>query len=229
MNNYLGIELFEFEKKMNGYIMLFNYRISNLCVKAEPTAMLPVTVTLGAMEYNLEEVADAVKPDDYTFYVYPKNQNSLQDIVDGVFDMHPEFKMELATEKRSEDVEVRYIIYTMPFVNKDRRDLLNEATKTFHKECMANLEACNAKQLDMMAELALKLPPEDINEGKDRMKAIYDDAKEQADKLQEAKLAEIEEGYQRYLSEDDDRYNAPDTGDDNMEVSQDPEIDALFN
>lgn len=230
MNSYIGIELSEFQKKMNGYVMLFGYRLSNLCVKAEPTAMLPVTVETGTMEFNLEEVADAVKPDDYTFYIYPKNQENLQAIIDGVFDIHPEFKMELATEKRANDVEIRYIIYTMPYVDKDRRDLLNNLTKTFHKECMAKLEVCNAKELNNMADWASRLNPEDIDEGKERLKNIYDDAKEQVDKMLEAKLREIEEAYQRYLTGDNiPSGNSNNEGESDMEVAKDPEIDALFN
>ena len=231
MNNFLGIELSEFQKKMKAHIMLFNYRISNLCVKAEPTAMLPVTVSLEAMECNLEEVADVVKPDDYTFYVYPKNQNNLQAVIDGVFDMHPEFKMEMASEKRVNDEEVRYIVYTMPDVNKDRRDLLNDTTKVFHKECLANLEASNVRELASMGELASKLPPEDIDEAKERLKYIYDDAKDQADKMLEAKLDEIEKGYQRFLGEAEEGYDyegADNADDSEMETSQDPDIEALF-
>jgi len=44
----------------------------------------------------------------------------------------------------------------------------------------------------------------------------------------EQKLNEIEEGYQRYLSGDNDQINAPDT-DDDMVISHDAEVEALFN
>ena len=84
MTNYIAVELTEFEKKMSGYIMLFNYRMTNLCVKAEPTALLPVTVALDSSEYNFEDVAVTMRPDEFTFDVYPKNQNNLQAIVRGV-------------------------------------------------------------------------------------------------------------------------------------------------
>ena len=99
MNNYISFETIDFAKKLKGYNMLFNYRMSNLCVKAEPTALMPVTVFVAGTEYNLEEVANILKPDDFSFDVYPKNQNNLQDIISGIFDVHPEFKMELKTDK----------------------------------------------------------------------------------------------------------------------------------
>ena len=58
MNNYIAFEINDFQKKLNGYNMLFNYRMTNLCVKAEPTALMPVTVNVANTEYNLEELAE---------------------------------------------------------------------------------------------------------------------------------------------------------------------------
>ena len=199
MNNFIAIEITEFEKKLNGYNMLFNYRITNLCVKAEPTAMLPVTVMVANTEYNIEEVADGIKPDDFTFDIYPKNQNNLQEIIDGVFDVHPEFKMEVKTDKDDNGNEYRHIIYTMPEVDKDRRDLLNETTKTFHKECQANLDAAYARQQERLVEALTKMPANEADEAKNGFKKVYDDSKAECDQLLQLKLNEIEEGYQRYL------------------------------
>lgn len=202
MNNYISIELTEFDSKMGGYLMLFNYRMCNHCVKAEPTAMLPVSVMLGGQDYDLEKVADTLRPDEYTFDVYPKNPNNLDAIVKGVFEMHPEFKMEIKTDKTDSGELLSHIVYTMPEVNEERRDLLNETTKTFHRECLANFDACYAKEQATIAELfvQLKLPVSEVEEAETAFKSLYDESKEQAGKLLDAKLAEIEEGYQRYLA-----------------------------
>lgn len=231
MNNYIALEINEFQKKLNGYNMLFNYRMTNLCVKAEPTALMPVTVLVAGTEYNLEEVADLLKPDDFSFDVYPKNQNNLQPIIDGIFDMHPEFKMELKTDKAETEggEDKHHVLYTMPPVNKDRRDLLNDLTKTFHKECQANQDAAYAELQVRLVEPYTKMPPTEADEARQGFENVFNKSKEMCDKLLQAKLDEIEEGYQRYLSEDNDRYDAPEEGDSDMEVSQDPEIDALFN
>ena len=207
MNNYIAIELSEFQKKMNGYLMMFNYRLTNYCVKAEPTAMLPVTVELTGKAYNFEEVAFATKPDDYTFDVYPKNQNNLQAIIDGVFDIHPEFKMEIKTDKNNNNDDVRHVIYTMPEVNKDRHDLLAETSKTFHQECLAYLDACYTKQQTKLVEAFTQMTPIEVNEAKAGFKNIYDDAKGQAQQLLDAKLSEIEDGYQRYLTQQEESGN----------------------
>ena len=137
MNNYISFETIDLAKKLKGYNMLFNYRMSNLCVKAEPTALMPVTVFVAGTEYNLEDVANILRPDDFSFDVYPKNQNNLQDIITGILDAHPEFKMELKTDKAEMEggADTQHVFYTMPPVDKDRRKLLNETTKTFHKTC----------------------------------------------------------------------------------------------
>ena len=230
MNNYISFETIDFAKKLKGYNMLFNYRMSNLCVKAEPTALMPVTVFVAGTEYNLEEVANILKPDDFSFDVYPKNQNNLQDIISGIFDVHPEFKMELKTDKAENEggADTHHVFYTMPPVDKDRRKLLNETTKTFHKECMVNLDVTYADLQARLVEPYTQMSPQDVDEARKGFKKVYDKAREECDKMLQLKLNEIEEGYQRYLTEYNDRYAEPETDDHEMEVSEDPEIDALF-
>ncbi len=230
MNNYISFETIDFAKKLKGYNMLFNYRMSNLCVKAEPTALMPVTVFVAGTEYNLEEVANILKPDDFSFDVYPKNQNNLQDIISGIFDVHPEFKMELKTDKAENEggADTQHVFYTMPPVDKDRRKLLNETTKTFHKECKVNLDITYAELQARLVEPFAKMSPLDIDEARKGFKKVYDKAREECDKMLQQKQNEIEEGYQRYLTEYNDRYAEPETDDREMEVSEDPEIDALF-
>ena len=230
MNNFITYELTDVVKKLKGYNMLFNYRMSNFCVKAEPTALMPVTVAVGDMEYNLEEVANVMRPDDFSFDVYPKNPNNLQAIINGIFDSHPEFKMELKTDKAENEggEDKQHVIYTMPPVDKNRRKLLNEAVKTFHKECVVNLDVTYAELQARLVEPYTKMSPLEIDEARKAYKKAYDLAKDECDKMLQLKLNEIEEAYQRYLTEDNDRYDGPEEGDDEMEISHDSEIEALF-
>ena len=230
MNNYITFELTDLAKKLKGYIMLFNYRLSNFCVKAEPTALMPVTVVLADAEYNLEEVANIMKPDDFSFDVYPKNQNNLQEVINGIFDAHPEFKMELKTDKAENEggEDKHHVLYTMPPVDKNRRKLLNEAAKTFHKECVVNLDVTYAELQARLVEPYTKMSPLEIDEARKAFKKAYDSAKDQCDKMLELKQNEIEEGYQRYLTEYNDRYDEPDADEYEMNISHDAEIEALF-
>lgn len=206
MNNYLSAEITVFQQKMGGYLTLFNYRMMNLCVKAEPAALIPATITLDGT-YNLEETATIERPDDYHFKITPKNQNNLQAVIEGIFEVHPEFKMEEKTEKNIVNEDERYVFYTMPDVDKDRRDLLNETSKAFHKECLARLDAEFAKQSGTFVELLTNVPVEEANEAHEAIKEIYDNSKDEADQLLKAKLSEIENGYQRYLEQEAERAN----------------------
>ena len=230
MNNYITFEINDLAKKLKGYIMLFNYRLSNFCVKAEPTALMPVTVTLANVEYNLEEVANILRPDDFSFDVYPKNQNNLHEVINGIFDAHPEFKMELKTDKAENEggEDKHHALYTMPPVDKNRRKLLNDTAKTFHKECVANLDVTYAELQARLVEPYTKMSPLEIDEARKAFKKAYDSAKDQCDKMLELKQNEIEEGYQRYLTEYNDRYDEPDADENEMNISHDAEIEALF-
>ena len=116
----------------------------------------------------------------------------------------------------------------MPPVDKDRRKLLNETTKTFHKECMVNLDVTYADLQARLVEPYTQMSPQDVDEARKGFKKVYDDSRDECDKMLQLKLNEIEEGYQRYLNEYNDRYAEPETDDHEMEVSEDPEIDALF-
>ena len=107
----------------------------------------------------------------------------------------------MKSEKNANDEETHHVVYTMPEVNKDRRDVLNETSKAFHQECLSKLDACYAKELADTAEAFTKMSVPEVDEAKTGFKNIYDEAKEQSEKLLNAKLTEIEEGYQRYLSQ----------------------------
>jgi F0F1-type ATP synthase membrane subunit b/b' len=79
--------------------------------------------------------------------------------------------------------------------------VLNDTSKAFHQECLSKLDACYAKELADTAEAFTKMSVPEVDEAKTGFKNIYDEAKEQSEKLLNAKLTEIEEGYQRYLSQ----------------------------
>ena len=73
------------------------------------------------------------------------------------------------------------------------------------------------------------MPIDEADEAKDAFEKLYNDYKDEADKLLEGKLMEIEEGYQRYLGSENSSFDDSAGSDVEMEVSEDPEIEALFN
>ena len=118
-----------------------------------------------------------------------------------------------------EGFEERHIIYTMPEVNKERRDLLNEVCKTFHKECVAKLDWAYGKRLADTAQLLARLSVQEADNVKKVFEKTYHDAKENAEKLLNAKLQEIEEGYQRYLAGKDNTWENSYKDDTEFDVS----------
>ena len=185
--------------------MMFNYRMMNLCVKAEPGALVPVIVTVGGKDYNLEEVAQIRRPDDYVFEIRANNGDYLQNIIDGIMDVHPEFVFEMKTEKDIEDKDVNYAQYTMPEVDKDRYDLLSETTKAFYNECLVSIDAVYAQKEAKLAEVAVHAPAEDVQQIKNELDEYYNNAKDEAQKMRDMKLQEIEEAYLHYQEKEQDR------------------------
>ena len=190
MNVFITSQIESVEKKMAGYHALLSYRYSNLCIKADPASLLPVTLIMGSMEKNIEEVAEVAKPaDEYHLAVVPKMQDFIMDINQAVQVAHPEFKMELKPLGDGND-QHRFLLYEMPEVDKDRRDFLNQAVDSLYDECKARIEAVTNDQKMTFAEFLASKPEEDKS---------HDDYLEKIQSLLNQKRQEIEEGYQRYL------------------------------
>ncbi len=212
MNNYILFESDQLNRKLHGHVMMLNYRMSNMCIKADPVSLLSVTINLAGSALDFEDVAQASKPDEFTFDVVPKNQNNLQNIIIGVFDMHPEFKMELKVEHDPlTDKDVTHIMYTMPEVDKDRRKLMIDAVKLFHTECKASIDLEYTQLLARLVEPYLSMKPEEVEEANNKFKETKDNYLKKAQGILDSKLSAIEEGYQRYLEKCDEEEEASKT------------------
>ena len=240
MNIYVASAIAGLKEKLNAYVSLMNYRFINLCVKAEVGSLLPVTVTADK-EYNLEDVAQIATPDEYQLDVYPKMTDYLQPIIDGIFDVHPEFKLEIQQVEYSDDPKDKHLVYTMPEVNKDRYDLLTNTAKVFYEECNLEIDKECALHTASLPELAGKMPVEDLDEIKEVLEHTINEYHDKTKELYQEKLIEIEEAYQRYLANQKGeswsdgeidftksmRLDQTESIDD-MEISHDPEVEALF-
>ena len=203
MNNYVISEIDSAQKKMGAYVALLNYRYMNLCVKAELGALMPVTVFVGNEPYNIEDVANINSPNEYQFGIYPKNGNNLQNIIHGIYEAHPEFKMEIKSTDGSDDADKRFILYTMPDVDENRRDFLKEGVKSLHEECYVRIDAIHAEiKAGLLENLTeANLPKEEIDEA---LKALDETRKNSQDMINEQllkKQEEIDRGYEHYQEE----------------------------
>ena len=200
MNNKTINEIFdETKQKMNGHTMLFYFHLSNLCIKADPMALLSATIKIEDKDLNLEDVASVSIPNDNQFAVRAKDTEYIMPITKGIKLEHPEFKLEEKTEKdeiTGEDYVVIY--YTMPEMNEERHNVCLEYIKANFDATSAKLEAIFSQG---SAKVALKMTgasEENIKLAKDTLQEIYDWHTDTLKKLKEDKEKEVEDAYQAF-------------------------------
>jgi ribosome recycling factor len=208
MNNIILSQIDDAQKKMGAYIALLNYRYMNLCVKADIAALLPVSVYADGEELNIEDVANVNMPDEYQLGVYPKEPNDLQPIIQGIYEAHPEFKMEINSVEGSEDEASKYVLYTMPDVDKNRHDFLINGVKGLYEECQARVDAVYANYQARFAELLVNASVSDADEANKALDEAHNKCDNMVDELLDKKTQEIEDAYKKYLTEEEDRKKA---------------------
>lgn len=199
MNSFITSEIKTLEKKLGGYQYLLTFRYSNLCVKADPMSLLPVTVSVGHVERNIEEVAEVSQMDDFHLAVIPKRMDVLRDVQQGVFDAHPEFKLSIE-QLDEDDPDNKFLLYEMPPVDKQRHDLLTETTKSLYEECKARMDGVLIEEKKIFAEL-LAEEPESLKGVSDQLNEKHSNAISDIQELRDKKLEEIETAYEKYLEE----------------------------
>ena len=95
MNTLLIKHINDAQQKMSAYLTLLDLRYRNLCVKADPIALLPVTIDSGDKDLNIEDVANVSVPNEYQLAVFPNEFSYMKDLIRGIFDAHPEFRLEI--------------------------------------------------------------------------------------------------------------------------------------
>ena len=195
----------EMKTKMSGYAVLLQYRYMNLCVKAEPAALLSISViNEEGEEADLESVASACLANEYQFEIYPNDSKMVFAISKGIKEAHPEFKIDVKSDGSSEDSEDdqgQYLVCTMPEVNKDRHDNLIDGVGMLYDQCKAKLDANHTVYKTRLTTKLVGFPEEEVKEAEDMLEEIYQKHDEICLQFKTAKLKEIEEAYQRYLAE----------------------------
>lgn len=202
----------EFERLgeyLSNYNAIFAYRLMNLCVKAEEVALLPIEVLVEGEVQNLEKCTTIGKKDDYSFMIFPNFDEDIAALGYGIARVHPEFKQEILSMKvdsadisgTTKEVDVRYILVTMPEVDNNRYDVLKDGVKVCYEECKAQMETANAKAKAKIAEFSIGESDEDINNVKKGLEQLNDQWNGQRDRLYNEKLKEIEDAHNKWLSE----------------------------
>lgn len=197
----------ELESKLGGYAALLNYRYLNLCVKAEPVALLPVVIEdKDGDTQHIEDVARTMLINQYQFEVIPMDQDMVFNICKGFLTHHPEFKQEVVVSaedhKLYQDIEnEKHIILTVPEVNEDRHDFLLDSVKALYDQCKVQMDKTNAVYTAKLAAKVVGQPEEVVEESKSKLEESQQMYSQMIDKYLAAKQKEIEDAYQHYLNE----------------------------
>lgn len=210
MRKSIQILLGEMDAKLTGYSSMLNYRYMNLCVKAEPAALLSMTITdIEGNLYHIEEVADSMQADEFTFEIVPHEMEMLPFIQKGIEEAHPEFKQEVIKPKDEDHffmantVEYeaeRHIVCKMPEVDNNRYDVLKESVKTLYDQCMTEIEKVKAKYTQILADKTSELPKKEADEAKEKLEALGKQYSDTCKLYYDDKMKEIEESHQNWLA-----------------------------
>lgn len=190
----------EMESKLGGYVTLLVYRYANLCVKAQPLALMSVVVDdddEGPMK--IEQVAGVKMPDEYHLELVPYDPRFNFPLSKAVKLEHPEFQQELVKPEDADDEAERRLILTMPEVNSDRHDELTEAVGVLYDGCKAQMDKTVASYKVKLEPKIAPLPQDEH----DAARAAFDKSvkmhQDLIDTQKTEKLKEIDEAYQSYL------------------------------
>ena len=202
----------EMEDRLGGYATLLVYRYANLCVKAQPMALLSAKIIDDEQgEMNIEHVAGVVMPDEYHLKLVPYDPRFNFPLCKAIAKEHPEFKQELVMPEDADDEKERYLILTMPEVNKDRRDVLIDSVNVLFDGCKAKMDKTCAEYRLKLEKKIVVLPTDDErNEAKDALESSIKNHQEIVDRVKTDKVKEIEDAYQRYLDEQTAQRNKAD-------------------
>lgn len=206
-----------FQHDLNGSVSFLFYCFMNLCIKAEPAALLSAEFEQGGLTLSIEDMGDVAQPDKYRLCVIPKESEDIPLIIKGVLREHPELKPAIMTIEQDKLVEIdesderediqKLVVFTVPEVNEDRHDVLLQGVDTFYDKCKADMEKSHAAYVSKMTVALKGESVEDINAAKDELEGIYNTYVETRDKLKEDKIKEIEDAYQLYLKKHTEEEN----------------------
>ena len=153
------------------------------------------------------------KEDDYSFMVFPKYDEDMEAVGQGIMMAHPEFKQEIKSMKvdttddkgNPTESDARYILVTMPEVDDDRYDVLKDGVKLCYDECKAQMEAANLKADVNFARLSVGESEEDLEKLKTAREKLNEQWNEQRDKIYNEKLKEIEDAHNKWIAEREER------------------------
>ena len=209
MDKSVNILLEDAKSKFGGYLALYSYRLMNLCIKAEPASLLSIEIPYDGTIFGIERFAGVSTDTEYSFKIFPHDNEALPLITKAILKVHPEFKQEIVTDKKisydkdlnEKEEEVKILLITMPEVDDDRYKALKEGLDFLTKAFIAKIDTTYEKyKLKLTSKLAER-KEEEMKEATDALDELYDFSKKSITTYEENKLEEIEDAHQKYLDE----------------------------
>lgn len=208
MKRSISNELNELYTKLSNLSGMFGYQLQNLCVKAEPVALLTIEVNVEGENQKLEDCTTVAQNDEYSFMIVPHYEDDIPALEQGILKAHPEFKLKkmsmtvdsIDLKGNPKEVEHPYILATMPDVTDERYNILNESVKLLYDNCKAKMEAAILKSDTKLAGLLVSEGKDTVDEVTDAIDTIKKEWTDKRDQTRDDKLKEIEDAYQKWLA-----------------------------
>lgn len=197
----------QLKAKLNGYVALLVYRYANLCIEADPLALLPIQVLVEGEMKKLEEVAQAAVHEKYHFIINPIFEEDLYAIGLAIEESHPEFKQEIKTWDGYEegDPAGKYIFCTMPEVNKERHDIILQAVDALYDECKAKMDLAEQYCTAKLAVLQADSSAAEKDKIAEYVKQVIDQYTNMRETNHDDKTKQVEDAYAEYEARQEEK------------------------
>ena len=209
----------DYESSVSSQVSLMFMRFVNVCIKTDPMVLVPIKISIYGKETNIDDVAQVAIIDDDNFCLIPFQESHIPQILESIKLSHPEFSFDIQriTEDGLKPIddnleelgenERKVLIITVPEVNEDRRDTLNDACDVLYDNCKAKTESFKVDYTQRMTEATASFPENLKKEALDMLKKTEEQNTNLRDTTYNNKKQEIEEAYQRYLAKQESKAN----------------------
>ncbi len=227
MGQQLDVLLMGCEEDLSKVIFLLHYVFSTrLCIKADPMSLIELEVQTGGRSLKIEKVADVTIPQWNQFQIFLREESNLQAVMTAMRQHHPEFLLEIvpASVYENQVKDENSLLYTMPPVNKERRDLLLQVVDFSYAKSKARFSALKVTWTANITK-ALATRPDEMKEGQEKLDELFEKKTAQLDEEKAKKVQEIEDAYAEYEKE----HGEEDAKGGKAPKSKDPEGDKAKN
>lgn len=191
----------DMESRITGRLNSMKFHFFNICVDADPVALLSTSVPDGGIDRHLEDVVDVAKKDDMTFVFIPHEGTDLEMIAQALGEAHPEFITEISEYRKSADSDetTPILMATVPYVDERRKDILEKSVSTYKDAFCTYVEAEVNVAKVKMAPYLLTATKEDADAIEHLVKDKAKEYKGMAEEAAGDRIQKIEDAYARYL------------------------------